>query len=108
MSAFHPKRTPAAHNSSASESSSASSNFDAEIPDCALQLGVPEQKLAGAQVARFLVKQRNLRPPEAVRAVCCWVQANASCSPVLSTSRHTDAWSDERHGFSSGWGKASR
>lgn len=44
-------------------------NRKAEVTDCALLLGMAEQELAGSQISDALVDQRDLRPPQAVRAV---------------------------------------
>lgn len=43
-------------------------DFDAEVTDGALELGVAEQKLDGPQVLGPLVDQRRLRPPHEVLA----------------------------------------
>jgi hypothetical protein len=52
-------------------------DLDAEISNRALQLEMPEEKLAGPQIARFLVDQRDLRSSEAVGRACVhlvWVR----------------------------------
>ena len=38
-------------------------HFDSEITDRAFQFRVPEEKLNGPEIARFLVNLRRLRPP---------------------------------------------
>ena len=42
---------------------------DAEVPDCALNLRVPEQDLNSAEVSGWLVDDARFGPPERVRPV---------------------------------------
>lgn len=51
-------------------------HLDAEVPHGALQLGVAEEELHGAQVAGFPIDQGGLRPSEGVGPVGCRVQAD--------------------------------
>lgn len=44
-------------------------DLDSEVADCALQLGVAEQKLAGPQISGALVDQCDFGAPQTVRAV---------------------------------------
>jgi hypothetical protein len=44
-------------------------NVDAEVPDRALNLRVPEQDLNGAEISGLLVDDGRLGPPERVRPV---------------------------------------
>ena len=44
-------------------------DLDTEVADGALQFGMPEQQLDGAQILRALVDQRRFGPPHRVRSV---------------------------------------
>lgn len=51
-------------------------DVDAEVPDSAFQLAVPEQQLHyPQQVLSPAVNQRRLRPPHCVRSVGCWIES---------------------------------
>lgn len=45
-----------------------------------------QEELAGSQVSRFLVHERDLRPTEIVRAVCRWLQIDHR-DPAVDKSR---------------------
>jgi hypothetical protein len=51
-------------------------DLNAEIADRALELGMTKQQLAGAQVSRPLVDERDLCSPQAVSAIQRSVEAN--------------------------------
>ena len=51
-------------------------NFNAEVSDRALELGMAQQQLTGTKVAGSLVDQRNFCPPQAVRSVERGIEAD--------------------------------
>src|SRR4029453_2973616 len=51
-------------------------NLNAEIPDGALELRVPEQQLHGSEISGPSVDQRCFRAPQRMRPVCGWVETD--------------------------------
>ena len=61
-------------------------DLDAEIPDCALDLGVPKQELDGSEIAGAAVDQGSLCASERVRPEKSWIQPDAADPVVDKTS----------------------
>ena len=62
-------------------------DLDAEVPHCALDLGVTKEQLNAAQVAGPSVDQRCVGSPQGVRAEQQWVESDAGDPlPVFSNS----------------------
>ena len=52
-------------------------DFKAEIPDCALDLGVSQQQLHGSHVTRPAIDQGSLCPAQRMGPEAGWVEPNA-------------------------------
>ena len=52
-------------------------DFNAQVPDGALQLGMPEQKLYRPKVAGLSVDMCRLGTPQRVSAVLVWIKTDA-------------------------------
>src|SRR5215469_11526019 len=57
-------------------------DVDAEIPDGALQLAVPQQQLDDSQILGAAVDQRRLGPPHRVRTVRSWIKHDGLHPPT--------------------------
>lgn len=53
-----------------------------QIADSALQLGVPEQQLAGSEIARLAIEHGNFGASQTVRAVLGWLEADERNPPL--------------------------
>ena len=60
--------------------------FDAKVPDRAINLGVSEQELDGPKIAGLPVDQRGLGPPKRMRPVPARIQADGR-HPVADETR---------------------
>jgi len=61
-------------------------NLDTEVADSTFQLRMAEKELTGAQIARALIDQRDLRPAEAVSSIKRGIKPNQRHPTVEKTA----------------------
>lgn len=76
-------------------------DLNTEVSDCAFQLVVTQEQLAGAEVSGFLIDQRHLGPPKAMCAVRTGVEIDHT-NPAVDEARVL-ACSDMPAGIAAAW-----